>query len=192
MPLIARTDGALSGEPIELRDGVLTDIPDTDRVNWRVVDESAAPPITDRFAQVKTTPLYTIQGDGSVAQTWAVASYPAAYQKKLLKDYVRGVRKRHLQAGLRVQDYPIRADRDKLLDMLLAMTTLQIGPIDQIEWKFDNGEFVTLDFTQMQALYRKVAKFVQDAFKVEKQLRAAIDAGTVTTQSQIDNAPWPS
>lgn len=192
MPLIAKTDGATSGEPLELREGVLTDIRPIDRANWRLVDESAAPAISDGSIDTRTVPTFTIQPDGSVKRTWEVATLPTAYAKLILRRYAKNKRKNVVDTGVKYKERPVNTSFRELSRIQTVIYALEQGTFSTIYWKFDNEDFVEVNVAEMKALHAVVAQHINDAFAVERQVSMDIASGLITNRTQIDNASWPS
>mgnify|MGYP001147448686 CR=1 FL=1 len=66
------------------------------------------------------------------------------------------------------------------------------NPPETVQWQVGANEFVALTGAQVVIAGTLVADFVSDTFEVLRQVLAAIDAGTVTSLSQIDAYDWPA
>lgn len=71
---------------------------------------------------------------------------------------------------------------------LLALSDPELGTID---WEAMPGEWVTVDKADMIAIGIAVGRHVQACFTALKAVQAEIDAGTITTTAEIDQAGWP-
>ena len=192
MPLIAKTDGALSGNPVEVRTGVLTDIPEADRVNWRIVDETPGAQLPDDVSYVRTVPTFTIKPDGEVERTWEVAQIPNEFVKLNLKRYAAEKRWSFQSKGIYLSGHRVLTTQDSLTSISNTLYALEKGTLTQVAWKMASGDFVVLNVTQMQALHAKVATYIAQCFNAERVICNAIDAGSITTKTQIDQFAWPS
>lgn len=56
------------------------------------------------------------------------------------------------------------------------------------QWKMSDGSFVPLNNQQIATLHNNVLNFVQSCFELENTNLAAINGGTITTLTQIDDA----
>lgn len=73
-----------------------------------------------------------------------------------------------------------------------AIQSIDLGIITApVAWKTPAG-FVNLGRAELLGLAQAMAAHVQDCFDVERDVLAAINAGTITTREQIDAAPWPA
>jgi hypothetical protein len=188
MTYIARTDGGQ--EVLELRQGVLTDIPAAARDNWRTVVEIL--PTLDNFSQIRTVPAFTVSGDGAtVSMTWQSVDLPDAWLRMRLKEYAANVRWQRQQLPLTLPDGTVvdatEASKAKIDQTL---TVLEKGWVVSLDFKADSG-WITVDLAGMTAVAQVLVAREQAQFTAEKAVDAAIDAGTVTTTTQIDGWDWP-
>jgi Domain of unknown function (DUF4376) len=73
---------------------------------------------------------------------------------------------------------------------LVAAQTL--GAAYQTLWKGSDGNFYPINNSGMLALALGVFTYISQCFACEATVKAALAAGTVTTQAQVDAAAWPS
>jgi Domain of unknown function (DUF4376) len=57
-----------------------------------------------------------------------------------------------------------------------------------VQWKMSDGSWVTLSKAQLATLNNDVSDFVEKCFACEKTTIDAVNAGTITTQAQVDSA----
>lgn len=60
--------------------------------------------------------------------------------------------------------------------------------VDGDPWKFADGEFRALTNVQMDDLAAAVRLHVRNSYGIEARVLAAIDAGSITTEAQIEAA----
>lgn len=151
-----------------------------------------------------------VQADDSAYQAWIAAgngptAWPkdgggfqtiAALQAVLapyglfadLKGYAADVRYRREIAGTMVGGVAYPTDRETQAKMTAAVVMTQVNPSATFQWKIADGSFVSLDAADMLAVALAVAAHVQAAFAAESDVVAAIDAGTISTKTQVDGA----
>lgn len=87
----------------------------------------------------------------------------------------------------------IATDRDSQAKLLAEMVAIGAGlRSDPSPWKCADGAFASLTNAQMVATIATARAHVAAAFAVERDVVAAIAAGTITTKEQIDAAAWPA
>lgn len=191
MAEIALTNGATSGEPIEVRNGVIADIAAAEQDNWRQVTIQA-PNITNPIGQyVSDDPTYAIQPDGSVIKSSTVESVGALELKKRLIQHSAMRRWSHMQSGTTFNGIAIQTDDVSIGKINGALTAMERGTITSVRWKTKGG-WVTLDINAMRAIFDTVATFVQACYSEEEAVEGLINAGTYTTKAQIDGHAWPT
>lgn len=96
--------------------------------------------------------------------------------------------------GITVGEQPVSTNRDEMpiwQGMLLDMT-MRPGATATYEYKPRNGINTTLTAQQVQRVYECFAWYVQACFATERQLIAAIDAGTPLEQVEtMLESVWP-
>lgn len=189
MPYIARTDGGTS--VLELRQGVLLDIPETERGNWRAVSEvySSIEPLT----QARSAPALTVNGDGSQVNLVVTAvDLPVALAKLNLASKLAETRWRRTQAGVTLPNGVVIATDDNSQSKIhQALSILEKGWVTTIDYRAKTG-YVTVDLAAMTAISQAVSAYVQGCFTAERTIVDAIANGTVTTLAAIqEHAAWP-
>lgn len=188
MAYIARTDGGHT--VLEMRAGTLSDIPESERANWRPAYEVV--PNFDGIKSQVTGPTLTVNGDGSqVNIIWSIATADAPWAQMRLRDYAAQIRYQKEIGGLTLPDGTrVATDRDSQSKISQALTLLEKGWVPSISWKTASG-WVPLDVAAMTLVAQAVAAHVQGCFAAEQALVAAIDAGTVTTSAEVLAWEWP-
>lgn len=115
-------------------------------------------------------------------QAWPLAPLP---------EYLAEKRWRVETGGITVNAMPISTTRSSQALITGAYNLVQLDPAKIIDWKTQTG-FVPLDATAIAAIALAVGNHVQACFALEAKLLADIDAGTITTKSEIDAAAWPA
>jgi hypothetical protein len=188
MGYIARTDGGLT--VLELRQSTLAEIAEAERSAWRTVNETR--PNIDAIRQVYSAAELEVSGDGAqVHLTWQVAELPAQMVKMRLKQYAASLRWRKQQEPLMLPNgVVIDATEASKAKIQQALTVLEKGWASSLDFKAVNG-WVTVDLAGLTAVAQALVSREQAMFTAEKDVAAAIDAGTVTTVAAIDGWAWP-
>ncbi|MEI2387472.1 DUF4376 domain-containing protein [Breoghania sp. JC706] len=118
--------------------------------------------------------------------TWIALSRPAPTADDL-KAHLAALRFDVETGGLTVGTMEIATDRDSQGKILAARVKAADDPDFTTTWKALNGWFV-LDATAIVALSDAVLAHVAACFSAEESTAQAVDAGTVTTQVEIDAA----
>lgn len=94
--------------------------------------------------------------------------------------------------GIMVADVPVKTDRETALILTGARIVALEDPTFSVDWKVDNGVFVTLDATAIIAAADAVRVHVQNCFTNEKDIDALINAAAdLTALRAIDiNGGW--
>lgn len=91
-------------------------------------------------------------------------------------------------AGAVCAGTPLRTDRLSQSQRDATLSYLNLVPTATVQWKIEDGSFVTLDKATLEDQMKDTAGYVQDCFACEKQMQDGIAGGTVTTRQQIDAA----
>lgn len=78
-------------------------------------------------------------------------------------------------------------DRSKIM-ISGARVAAEADPNFTTQWKVADGSFVTLDAAMIVAISNAVSTHVSNCFALEAQVLAQIEAGTITTATEIDAA----
>lgn len=190
MGLIARTNGANSGTPLEVRVGVLGDIAEADRSNW-VDCNVISPNITSPEKTITTHQVAEIQPDGSVNVWYATTTIPSYFLIDTLLKYAANKRWKNMQKGLVLNGIKVDTSDSSIAKINGAIYALEQGTFASIQWKTNGGEWVQLDLTTMRAIHAAIATFIQANYNAEKAVVDAIKAGTITTYAEIESYEWP-
>ena len=191
MTYVAKTNGATSGEPLEIKEGTILDIPLADRDNWR--DVTVVLGAHDPVIQKRVYPDLVIENDGSVTMSWPNQDSSGAWKKHLLKKYAAQVRWQKTQEPLILPDGTVVDASDYSKNRIhQILTVLDKGWVPSVSFKAKSG-WVVVDLAAMTGISQAMVAKEQSLFIAEENLAALIEAGTITTKSEIDNWPsWPS
>ena len=94
------------------------------------------------------------------------------------------------QGGITLNGMPMATDDATRQTITSAVVLAQTDPTVTIQWKGQDGTFVTLNATQIVAIGQAIAGFVQVCFSTESTIADGINATppTITTKAQIDTA----
>lgn len=191
MTWIARTNGATTGEALELREGVLTDIAPTDRGNWRVVDNER--PSVDGIVEQFVRTGLPIAANGTVSIAWQIVPEPVAVVKMRLEELAgqealtRVVNGRVTRNGKQVS-----TSDESLSKLQNAKATIDAGIATTVTLQTAEGDLVDVGITPLNATISAVVTARQAVFAARKTIVDAIRAGTVTTSAAVRNhAAWP-
>jgi len=187
MSLIARTDGATSGEPIEVRVGTLDDIRVSNRANWRTVQEVRANTTEN---ETLSLPYYQIQPDGSVQRRHDAVALPDYLIKKRLREYARQLRKEKENAGMSISGNTIDTSEEGRVKLFNDYTALAQGWETSITYETPDG-YGTANTSQLATACQGITQYRQSLITTEQSIMADITSETITTKAQIDGYAWP-
>ncbi len=105
-----------------------------------------------------------------------------------LQEYAAGKRWEKEVGGIEINGLTVATD-DRSKTMISGARVAAMADPDFItSWKGAGGEFVPLDAHAVIAISDAVLAHVSNCFAIEAQVLAAIDAGNITTEAQIDAA----
>lgn len=187
MAYIAKTNGG--NTVIEVRQGTLLDIASADRDNWRNVLQFN--PSIDNFSEVRTTVSFEVSENGSaVHMTWNVETLDPLLIKMKLKEHAASVRWQKQNGGISLPDgTKILTDEASQTKIHQVYSILKEGWVETVNFKTPSG-WVELDLTAITGIAQLTFSHIQNCFNAEKAIIEAIENGTVTTPSQIDNWNW--
>ncbi|MGN7963385.1 DUF4376 domain-containing protein [Brucella sp. 22210] len=85
--------------------------------------------------------------------------------------------------------WPVLSDRESQSKIIAEALAIEKGErTDGDPWKFADGEFRSLTNEQMDDLAAAVRLHVRNSYRIEAQVLAAIAAGTIMTEAQVDAA----
>jgi hypothetical protein len=189
MPYIAKTNGATSGQPLEIREGQLSDIPTADQANWREVDV-IQPTIANNDLTVRTSNYFEILSDGRCRMLYNTDNVPEPWLKLTLRRYAAQRRWEHSQQGTVINGTHYQTDDVAIAKIMGAKMLIDSGAVTTVNWKHDGG-WVDLDQTAMNAVFGGVSAFIQNCYTTEQTVIGLIDDGTYTTRAQIAGHAWP-
>ena len=188
MSEIAKTNGAITGEPLEIREGILSDIIPADRSNWRTVIANR-PGLAENETYGEDG--YLILPDGSVVQRTRVVALASYVIKSRLKKYAEKLHFEKIQQGVVYNNRKLRtteADQSKIYSSVII---LEKGWLPVIRWKTADG-WINVNFATMQLVAAGVAQYIQACDNAEEAINIEIDNGTITTKAQIESYGWPT
>lgn len=106
-----------------------------------------------------------------------------------LQEYAAAKRWEREVSGTVWNGWPVLSDRESQSKIIAEAVAIEKGErVDGDPWKFADGEFRPLTNEQMDDLAAAVRLHVRNSYGIEAQVLAAIDAGDITTEAQIDAA----
>lgn len=85
--------------------------------------------------------------------------------------------------------WPVLSDRESQSKIIAEAVAIEKDErVDGDPWKFADGEFRSLTNEQMDDLAAAVRLHVRNSYGIEAQVLAAVEAGNITTEAQIDVA----
>lgn len=185
MAYIAKTNGGQT--VLELREGVLSDIDEADRANWRSVSEVQQ--TVDGIATQRGPMQITVNGDGSqVNLIHTSVAHDPAWRRLALKKRAAHRRWQVETGGIVVNGLAVPTDdRAKLLIQGAAQT---VGDAETKTFVIGTSK-LSMTGLEFQALWAAIVGHVQACFDAQGSLLDAIDADTVTLEAEIDAWPWP-
>nr|WP_313023188.1 DUF4376 domain-containing protein [Brucella intermedia] len=106
-----------------------------------------------------------------------------------LQEYAAAKRWEREVSGTVWNGWPVLSDRESQSKIIAEAVAIEKGErTDGDPWKFADGEFRPLTNEQMDDLAAAVRLHVRNSYGIEAQVLAAIEAGAITTEAQIDAA----
>lgn len=189
MGYIAKTNGGQS--VLEVRTGVLADIPEAERGNWRACVEVR--PSTNRVTDAPSmVPTLTVNGDGSqVNIVWPAQALPSPWAAMKLKEHVAATRWTKSQLPLVLPNgVEVDGSEASKVKVQQVLDVLSRGWAATVDFKASNG-WVALDLAGITAVAQALVAREQALFTTEKQICEGIDTGTITTVADVNAYPWP-
>nr|WP_312968007.1 DUF4376 domain-containing protein [Brucella intermedia] len=126
-------------------------------------------------------PMKTVPVEDGIPQT----KHPGM----TLEEYAAAKRWEKEVGGTIWSGWPVLSNRESQSKIIAEAVAIEKGErIDGDPWKFADGEFRPLTNQQMDELATAVRLHVRNSYGIEAQVLAAIDAGNITTEAQIDAA----
>lgn len=89
--------------------------------------------------------------------------------------------------GVNFGDAKIRTDRESQAQITSTLTSLEQGLLTSVDFKAQDGTWITLTLDGVQAVARAVAQHVQQSFTIERQLVEMVDAAMTIEEVQAIN-----
>ncbi|WP_266019065.1 DUF4376 domain-containing protein [Brucella intermedia] len=134
-----------------------------------------------RYAEAHgfTPPMKTVPVEDGNPQT----NHPGM----TLQEYAAAKRWEREVGGTVWNGWPVLSDRESQSKIIAEALAIEKGErADGDPWKFADGEFRPLTNEQMDDLAAAVRLHVRNSYGIEAQVLAAIEAGSITTEDQID------
>ena len=104
-----------------------------------------------------------------------------------LQEYAAAKRWEREVGGTVWNGWPVLSDRESQSKVIAEAVAIEKGErADGDPWKFADGEFRLLTNEQMDDLAAAVRLHVRNSYGIEAQVLAAIEAGSIATEAQID------
>jgi len=108
--------------------------------------------------------------------------------KSSLLDYSENARYNKEVAGITVSGAAFATDLQTQQYLNAVYTHCQINSSLVIQWKKPDFTFTSYTATEMSNIFVKVQQYVESCFNVEATLSTGIKNGTITSNTQIDQA----
>lgn len=137
---------------------------------------------------------------GSTLDSWAglpappepvAATMSDEAKKAALLAFASETHRQVLEGGVTVNGVIVSTTPAGRVDMAGAVSLAQLVPSHTFDWVCTTGP-VSLSAAQVIALGTAVGLWVQSTYTTYGTAVAGINAGTITTQGQINSASWPS
>lgn len=89
--------------------------------------------------------------------------------------------------GVNVGGTKIRTDRESQAQITSTLTSLEQGLLSSVDFKAQDGTWITLTLDEVKAVARAVAQHVQQSFTIERQLVEMVDAAETIEEVQAIN-----
>jgi hypothetical protein len=173
---------ALAAVPLDrlrVLDGAVVDV--SERTQW-FVDDLGQLHVEDALGR---QPIGCAV-DAQLVRTNGVWSVRDA--KEQLIAYARDRRWQCEVAGTAVGGVPVRTDRETRSALLEAQAAIALDPGWSTPWELANGATFLVNANTLPPIIAAVAAHRRSAFETYDTVKAAIEAGTITTRAAIDAA----
>ena len=122
--------------------------------------------------------------------------------KQELKDKIHKIKKDKENEGIIINvgttaQYKLNCSLTSRTNIQAVLNAYQSGIFDTttytLQWKFDDGQFATIGYTQLQEVLKFMMDYLEKLFEAEKSHYASIDS--LTTREAIKsydiNSNWP-
>lgn len=128
--------------------------------------------------------------------TWKSEAELLAERTERLSAYINAVRDRCEQGGFTYNGWRFDSDAVSVARIngaaLAAQAALTADEPFSLDWTDADNVSRPLDAAQMLALQRALVAHADACHQLARQLKAQVEAGTITTEAEIDAAAWPT
>ena len=153
--------------------------------HWLELDKPLLSVTTGTSGTKESPPLYLSAADMPSDQQLD----PLVEAKILQKINIAKERYIYEISGTLINGERIDTRRDTQAALTAAYVSLKNGLLTKVDWKESGGKFVSLELPTVEGLAYTVSNHVQNAFTIEKDLNALIDAAT--TVEEVRLIKWP-
>src|SRR5574337_1841545 len=174
---------------VDKKVGTLAQIPPSDVANWRNAGEIIYPAI-DNDTQIRTSPKVTISADGSTVQlSFNVETLPSWWAIETLKNKASQLSTQRRPTSVMLSNGALVGTDSASQTLILgAITGAQAGLVTlPLSIAALNGAF-SFTLANLQEAYTAISGAILASYAKLNTCCAAIDAGTITTGSQVDAA----
>ena len=176
----------------ELRQGTLNDIPASQLSEWRTVVEQTPVMNVDTQALGEMTITVTPTGT-SVSMVRAVHTHNFHWNAMRMINYTKSKRQKIERGGLTLANgVKIETDLANQYEISILKRRGDDGQLSfPYRYRVRGSDYVNLSLAQITAADTAIADHLRESILTEESTIAAILAGTITTQVQVDAADWP-
>lgn len=109
-------------------------------------------------------------------------------EKDTLKAYAAKMRYKRQRGGYNYRGKQYNSDANAITALTSAFSLAKANSSYNTKWKIADGTFIPMSAANVIGVYNAVTGFVQALFNAESVVSAAIDAGSVTTTTQVLSA----
>lgn len=117
-----------------------------------------------------------------------VASAVPNVVKETLKAYAAKMRYKRQRGGYNYRGKQYNSDANAITALTSAFSLAKANSSYNTQWKLADGTFAAMSAANVIGVYNAVTGFVQALFNAEAVVSTAIDAGSVTTPTQVLSA----
>ena len=172
---------------VSFQAGQVSDIPEADRANWRLV-ENSQPPQFDPITQSVFKSGFNVSQDGlTVSLAWTIHTDPAVCSVWALSEYAK---RRSYEIRISGYTLPNGVKVDTTAESIAmingAIEALERGWVEgPVPFAAMNG-FVEVSLDDLKAIAAAVAQFTQGSFARRVECLAAIEDGKLTTKDAVN------
>lgn len=188
MSLIAKLSQDES-EIIDLKEGAIINLPPEEQPLWKNVMNTTID--HDNLTQVAIISGFTNLGS-AIQIEWIIQDLPPFWVKYRLKQYATNLRQAKVQSGLTTLPDGSKLDGsvETRVNLIGAFLALQNQWAPFVHWRKSTGESVQLDLAAITGISQLIINHIQQLYVNESTIHAQIDAGIITSKTQIDSFVW--